>query len=72
MNAKQWSIFITLACLWGSSFLWIKIAVQESSPLTVVTLRLLMGLSAAFVFFVLGKRKWFAVGRCVLNCLSRD
>ncbi|UCE19169.1 MAG: DMT family transporter [Gemmatimonadota bacterium] len=55
MNAKQWSVFITLACLWGSSFLWIKIAVQESSPLTVVTLRLLTGLLATFVFFVRGK-----------------
>ena len=55
MNAKQWFSYIFLSCIWGSSFLWIKIAVQESEPLTIVTLRLLMGLVVSFIFLVIRK-----------------
>lgn len=55
MNAKQWSAFIFLTFIWGASFLWIKIAVQEVSPLTVVTLRLFMALLALIVFLVIKK-----------------
>lgn len=68
MNAKQWFAFIVLSCIWGSSFLWIKIAVQESGPLTIVTLRLLMGLVVTFVFLIIqrpdmprGLRMWYAL-----------
>ncbi|MBI4769349.1 MAG: EamA family transporter [Chloroflexi bacterium] len=45
MNPKlrDWVIFSALGLTWGSSFLWIKIAVQETAPLTVVGLRLLFG-----------------------------
>ena len=39
MSAKNWCKFILLGTIWGSSFLWIKIALQEVGPLTLVTFR---------------------------------
>jgi len=44
LKPKQWSAFIALGLIWSSSFLWIKIAVQEMSPITLVAYRVLFGL----------------------------
>ena len=44
MKLKQWFAFILLGLIWGSSFLWIKIAVQEISPFLLVAFRLLFGI----------------------------
>ena len=44
MKAKHWFIFILLGAIWSSSFMWIKIAVQEVGPLTLVAFRVLFGL----------------------------
>lgn len=55
MKKKHWSAFITLGCIWGTSFLWIKIAVQEVSPLIVVTLRLFIAVLTLLVFLVIRK-----------------
>lgn len=41
---KQWAVFGLLGLVWGSSFLWIKIAVAETGPLTLVSFRILFGL----------------------------
>ena len=43
MKSKHWLAFILLGAIWSSSFLWIKIAVQELSPLILVSLRVLFG-----------------------------
>ncbi len=43
MKPKEWAIFIALGMIWGSSFLWIKIAVQEVDAFTLVGWRLLFG-----------------------------
>jgi len=43
VKLKDWFAFITLGSIWGSSFLWIKIAVQEIDPLILVALRLFIG-----------------------------
>jgi len=73
MNTKQWAAFIFLTFIWGASFLWIKIAVQEVSPLTVVTLRLFMALLALIVFLVIRKpgvpRGWRLWGVLMLQGL---
>jgi drug/metabolite transporter (DMT)-like permease len=45
MQIKQWSAFALLGLLWGSSFLWIKIAVAETGTFTLVAFRLLFGLA---------------------------
>lgn len=52
MNTKQWTTFGILTFLWGSSFLWIKLAVQETGPMTLVTLRLLFGIGTLLVFIL--------------------
>ena len=44
MKAKHWFIFILLGAIWSSSFLWIKIAVAEIGPMTLVAFRVLFGL----------------------------
>ncbi|MFW6063679.1 MAG: DMT family transporter, partial [Chloroflexota bacterium] len=40
---KVWGAFLLLALAWGTSFMFIKLAVQTLQPLTLVTLRLLIG-----------------------------
>lgn len=44
MKIKEWGAFVLLGLIWGSSFLWIKIAVAEIGPFTLVAFRLLFGL----------------------------
>lgn len=44
MKPKDWFVFILLGGIWSSSFLWIKIALQEVSPITLVAYRVLFGL----------------------------
>lgn len=43
MKLKEWTAFAVLGLVWGSSFLWIKIAVAETGPFTLVAFRLLFG-----------------------------
>ncbi len=49
MKIKQWAAFGMLGLVWGSSFLWIKIAVQEVGPFTLVAFRLLFGVLGLLV-----------------------
>ncbi len=65
MKNKDWIAFIVLGLIWGSSFLWIKIAVSETSPLLLVAFRLLFGIlgSLAVVLYTrtslkLDRRMW--------------
>jgi drug/metabolite transporter (DMT)-like permease len=54
MKTKDWFVFLLLGVIWGSSFLWIKIAVQEITPILLVSFRLLfgaIGLGFAALFF---------------------
>jgi len=44
MKAKHWVVFILLGAIWGSSFMWIKIAIQEVGPITLVAFRAVFGL----------------------------
>ncbi len=44
MKARDWFIFPLLGGIWSSSFLWIKIAVKEVGPVTLVAFRVLFGL----------------------------
>ncbi|HEY2980340.1 MAG TPA: DMT family transporter [Anaerolineales bacterium] len=52
MKPKNWFSFLLLGGIWSSSFLWIKIAVQEIGPITLVAYRVLFGLlfCAAVIF----------------------
>jgi drug/metabolite transporter (DMT)-like permease len=44
VKPKHWFVFILVGAIWSSSFLWIKIAVQEIGPITLVAFRALFGL----------------------------
>ena len=57
MSRKNWLKFITLGLIWGSSFLWIKIAVTEVSPFTLVALRVSFALTTLIVILALGRIK---------------
>jgi drug/metabolite transporter (DMT)-like permease len=43
MKTKDTVMFIALGLVWGSSFMWIKIALEEVGPFTLVAFRLLFG-----------------------------
>jgi drug/metabolite transporter (DMT)-like permease len=44
LKLKHWLVFLLLGTIWSSSFMWIKIAVQEIGPITLVAFRVLFGL----------------------------
>ncbi len=56
MDSKDWFLLTTLAAIWGSAFMFIKISAVIFGPILLVTLRLLI---AGFVFmpFLLRKKK---------------
>jgi drug/metabolite transporter (DMT)-like permease len=48
---KEWGAFLLLGCFaWGTSFLWIKIAVGDIGPMALVTFRLFFGAAAIWLF----------------------
>ena len=65
MKLREWGMFILLGLIWGSSFLWIKVALGNNgepfltvampvgqpafSPLLLVTMRLAFGLAGLAV-----------------------
>ena len=48
----EWILFVALGFMWGSSYLFIKLAVDSFGTFTLIALRLLIG--AAFLWIVLG------------------
>ncbi len=58
MRLKEWAAFVLLGLIWGSSFLWIKIAVAETGPFVLVTFRLLSGLAGLLVVMAFQRQAW--------------
>ncbi len=58
MKPKHWLVFILLGTIWSSSFLWIKIGVQEIGPMALVAFRMLFGALAAFSIASLQGVSW--------------
>lgn len=56
MRYREWAAFWLLGLIWGSSFLWIKLAVGDITPLLLVTLRLGFGLLALLAYAGAGRR----------------
>jgi len=44
MKLKDWFAFLGLVIIWGSSFFWIRIALDEIGPVMLVAFRLLFGM----------------------------
>src|SRR2546426_424452 len=53
MRWKEWGAFWLLGTIWGSSFLWIKIAVADIGPAMLGAIRLALGALGFLVVFVL-------------------
>lgn len=52
MKTKHWIVFILLGVIWSTSFLWIKIGVQDVGPMSLVAFRMLFGaLTAAGIAY---------------------
>jgi len=58
LKTKHWIVFITLGLIWSSSFLWIKIGVQEIGPTSLVAFRVLFGALTAGVVAIYLKSEW--------------
>ncbi len=58
MRLQHWLAFIGLGLAWGSSFLWIKIAVQEIGPFLLVAFRLLFGAAGLGVVAAAARPEW--------------
>ncbi len=58
MKTKHWIVFILLGAIWSSSFMWIKIAVQEVGPITLVAFRALFGLIFGIVVISIQRVAW--------------
>ena len=58
MKTKHWIVFIALGIIWSSSFLWIKIAVQEMDPITLVAYRVLFGLLFGLIVVFIQRPQW--------------
>ena len=57
MSTKNWLKFILLGALWGSVFLWIKIAQQELGTLTIVAFRVFFAVIGFMILFSVSRRK---------------
>ncbi len=58
MKPRHWIAFLLLGAIWSASFLWIKIAVQEVGPFTLVGFRVLFGALAAVAATVFARNAW--------------
>ena len=58
MKSKHWFVFITLGLIWSSSFLWIKIGVQEIGPMALTAFRMLFGAVSAIAIGMTQKVTW--------------
>jgi drug/metabolite transporter (DMT)-like permease len=58
MKFKHWLVFILLGAIWSSSFMWIKIALQETGPNMLVAFRALFGLLFGIVVISIQRIQW--------------
>ena len=57
MKLKHWLIFLLLGTIWSSSFMWIKIALQEVGPITLVAFRATFGLLFGIVVILIQRAR---------------
>jgi drug/metabolite transporter (DMT)-like permease len=58
MQPKHWTAFVFLGVIWSASFLWIKIALSEIGPFTLVAYRVLFGVLFAGGAVLLQRKAW--------------
>ena len=57
MKTKDLLAFLALSLAWGSSFFWIKIAIQEVGPFMLVALRVLFGILGLAIVLLFNRPK---------------
>jgi len=68
---KPWGAFVFLGLLgWGMSFLWIKVALQEIGPLTVVAYRMIFGAATAWAITYAQKQPFTIRGRALFYTIA--
>src|SRR5688572_4621399 len=67
LKTKHWVIFILLGLIWSSSFLWIKIGVQEIGPMSLVAFRMLFGALTAVAVALYQGVKWPTDRKTLIN-----
>jgi drug/metabolite transporter (DMT)-like permease len=58
LKTKHWIVFTLLGLIWSSSFLWIKIGIQEIGPMALVAFRMLFGALTAILIATVQKVQW--------------
>jgi drug/metabolite transporter (DMT)-like permease len=58
MKLREWAAFWLLGLVWGSSFLWIKIAVAHVGPFAVAAIRQFIGLAGLAVVVAIHKQRF--------------
>lgn len=58
MSLKNWFKFFALSLIWGTSFFWIKIGLQEVEPITLVFFRVSFATLGLIVFFILTRKRY--------------
>lgn len=55
MKPKHWIVFVLLGIIWSTSFLWIKIGVQDIGPMALTAFRMVFGALTAIAIAVYQK-----------------
>jgi len=67
MKLKDVIVFAGLSLAWGSSFFWIKIALEEIKPFLLVAFRLLFGIVGLAIYASIVRPTWPREGRVWVN-----
>jgi drug/metabolite transporter (DMT)-like permease len=67
MSFVEWALFVGLGLLWGTSFMWIKIALEDVGPFTLVAWRLLFGVLGMVLVLLFRRVRWPRQARTWLN-----
>lgn len=57
MKTKDWLVFWTVGLIWGTSFLWIKVAVADVTPLVLVGFRTIFGTLGLGTIILINREK---------------
>jgi drug/metabolite transporter (DMT)-like permease len=68
-SIEDWSLLVVLALMWGTAFLFTKIAVTEVSPVTVVVSRLALGAAIMQIVLRIAGLRLPPPGRIWINLL---
>ena len=72
MKTKDWVLFWLVGLIWGTSFLWIKIAVNDVTPIMLVAFRTLFGTLGLGLIVAFNKEahiRWDSLKKHIFNFL---